>query len=71
MKSKKSKVFGNLKTPKFSSEPKAMKELHKIREKMSKLSVKELLKELEETRKKFNGIIAANETKSKKIELRV
>ena len=71
MKSKKSKIFGNLKTPKFSSEPKAMKELHKIREKMSKLSAKDLLKELEDTREKFKDIIAANEAKSKKIELKV
>lgn len=53
------------------NEPKAMKELHKIREKMSKLPEKELLKELEETREKFKEIIAANNAKSKKIELKV
>ena len=52
-------------------EPKAMQELHKIREKMSKLSKKELLKELECTREKFKDIIATNEAKSKKIELKV
>ena len=52
-------------------EPKAMRELHKIREKMSKLSRKELLKELEETREKFKDIIAANESKSKKIEVKI
>lgn len=52
-------------------EPKTMRELHKIREKMSKLSREELLKELEETREKFKDIIAANEAKSKKIEIKV
>ena len=52
-------------------EPKAMKELHKIREKMSKLSREELLKELEETREKYKDIIATNEAKSKKILVKV
>ena len=52
-------------------EPKAMKELHKIREKMSKLSKQELLKELEATREKFKDIMAANAAKSKKIEIKV
>ena len=52
-------------------EPKAMKELHKIREKMSKLSRDEFLKELEETREKFKDVIAACEAKAKKIELKV
>ena len=55
----------------MKKEPKAMRELHKIREKMSKMSVKELLKELEETREKFKDIIAANESKAKKIEVKV
>ena len=52
-------------------EPKAMKELHKIREKMSKLSREELLKELEETREKFKDVIVANEAKAKKLEIKV
>ena len=52
-------------------EPKAMRELHKIREKMSKLSAKELLKELTETREKFKDIIAACESKAKKLEIKV
>lgn len=50
---------------------KAMDELHKIREEMSRLSDKELLKELEETREKFKDVIAANDAKSKKIEIKV
>lgn len=52
-------------------EPKTMRELHKKREKMSKLSKEELLKELAETREEFKDIIAANEAKSKKIEVKV
>lgn len=50
---------------------KTMKELHKIREKMSKLSDKEQLKLLEETRKKYKDIISASEIKAKKIEIKV
>ena len=50
---------------------KTMDELHKIREKMSKLSREELLKELEETREKFKDVIVANDAKSKKIEIKV
>ena len=52
-------------------EPKAMKELHRIREKMSKLSDKELLQELEETRKKYKETISVSESKAKKIEVKV
>ena len=52
-------------------EPKALKELHKIRESMSKLSREEMLKELEETRRKFKDIISACEAKAKRIELKV
>ena len=52
-------------------EPKAMKELHKIREKMSKLSDRELLKSLEGTRIKYKDIISASELKTKKIEVKV
>jgi len=52
-------------------EPKAMRELHKIREKMSKLSDKEMLKELERVREKYKDIIEACEAKAKKIEVRV
>lgn len=52
-------------------ESKSMKELHKIRESMSKLSREELLRELEKTREKFKDVIAANEAKSKKIEIKV
>jgi len=52
-------------------EPKAMRELHKIREKMSKLSDKELLKESEAAREKYKDIIAACEAKAKKIEIKV
>lgn len=39
-------------------EPKAMEEIHKIREKMSKMSDVELDKELEVVRKKYKEIIA-------------
>ena len=52
-------------------ESKAMKELHKIRENMSKLSTKELLKELAETREEFKNIISASESKARKIEIKV
>ena len=52
-------------------EPKSMQELHKIREKMSKLSDKELLKESEKAREKYKDIIAACESKAKKIEIKV
>ena len=55
----------------MTKEPKAMKELHRIREKMSKMSDKELLKELEETRKKYKDIISASELKAKKIVIKV
>ena len=52
-------------------EPKAMRELHKIREKMSKLSKEELLEELAITREKYKDIIAASEAKAKKLEIKV
>lgn len=52
-------------------EPKAMQELHRIREKMSKLSKEELLKELAETRGEFKDIIAACESKAKKLVIKV
>jgi len=71
MKSRKSKIFGNLKTSKFSSEPKAMRELHKIREKMSKMSDEEFLKESERAREKYKDTIEKCETKAKKIEVKV
>jgi len=50
-------------------EPKTMRELHKIREKMSKLSNEELLKELAETREKYKDIIETCESKVKKLEI--
>ncbi|MBI1936090.1 hypothetical protein HYS31_06635 [Candidatus Woesearchaeota archaeon] len=52
-------------------EPKAMRELHDIREKMSKLSDKELLEELKSTREKFKDIITESAAKSKKIEVKI
>lgn len=52
-------------------EPKAMRELHKIREKMAKLSDKELLEESEKVRERYKDIIATCESKAKKIELKV
>ena len=55
----------------MTKEPKAMKELHRIRERMSKLSKEELLKELEETRKKYKDLIYVSESKAKKIEVKV
>ena len=51
-------------------EPKAMRELHKIREKMSKLSDKELLNESEKAREKYKDIITVCESKTKKIEIK-
>ena len=38
-------------------EPKAMEEIHKIREKMSKMSYEELEKELELVREKYKDIM--------------
>jgi len=52
-------------------EPKAMRELHKIREKMSKMSDEEFLKESERAREKYKDIIEKCETKAKKIEVKV
>ena len=40
-------------------EPKAMEEIHKIREKMSKMSYEELEKELESVRQKYKDIMAS------------
>lgn len=40
-------------------EPKAMKEIHRIREEMSKMSYEELEKELELIRKKYKDIIVS------------
>ena len=51
-------------------QPKAMKEIHKIREKMSKLTTKELLQELKQTREEFKEEIKVNDAKSKKIEVK-
>ena len=50
---------------------KATKELHKIREKMSKLSDEELLKKSEATRERYKDIIATCESKAKKLEIKV
>ena len=52
-------------------EPKAMRELHKIREKMSKLSREELLAELKATREKYKDVIEKCEAKARKIEVKV
>lgn len=50
---------------------KTMDELHKIREKMSRMSDEELLKESERAREKYKDIIEKCEAKAKKIEVRV
>lgn len=52
-------------------ESKILKELHAIREKMSKLSDAELLKELEDTRHKYKDYISECEHKSRKLEVGV
>lgn len=48
-----------------------MRELHRIREKMSKMSDEELLKESERAREKCKDIIEKCEAKAKKIEVKV
>ena len=50
---------------------KTMDELHKIREKMSRMSDKELLEESERVREKYKDIIEKSEAKAKKIEVKV
>jgi len=58
MKSKKPKFLRKLMpVKKFPSEPKVMKELHKIRERMSKMSKEEFHKSLEKASKEFNETI--------------
>ena len=52
-------------------EPKALKEIHDIREKMSKMSDEELLEDLKKTREKYKDLIYETEHKPKKIELTV
>lgn len=52
-------------------ESKAMRELHKIRENMSKMSDEELLKESERAREKYKDVIEKCESKAKKIEVKV
>ena len=54
-------------------ESKTMRELHKIRERMSKMSNKELLEASEKVREKYKDIIEACEAKAKsrKIEVKV
>lgn len=57
MKSKKSKVFRRLRTMnRFPSEPKVMKELHKIREEMSKMSKEDFHKSLKKASEEFKNI---------------
>ena len=59
MKSKKSKIFGNLKTSRFPSEPKALKEIHEIRENLSKLSEEEIEKRLSSIRHRYKQLIVS------------
>ncbi len=52
-------------------EPKALRELHDIREKMSKFSDEELLKDSDAIREKYKDIIASCELKAKKLEIEI
>lgn len=58
MKSKKSKVFGNLKTQMFS-EPKALKEIHDIREHLSKLPEEEIEERLADIRHRYKQLLVS------------
>lgn len=59
MKSKRSKIFGNLKIPKFSSEPKALKEIHDIREHLSKLPKEEIERRLDDIRHRYEQLLVS------------